>query len=123
MPPCLCFTARAGRVKSNVLKHWHILKCNPNLQVSTILPPHIFWGPYKNIADFMTHSMKLLKKHDTWLPGPPNGNYKCGHCAHCDSTTNMKVFTLLNEYREAVKGDKQKQFLLLLLSCFYLTLI
>lgn len=48
--------------------------------------------------------MKLPKKHDTWLPGPPNGNYKCGDCAHCDSTTNTKVFIPLNEYSEAVKG-------------------
>lgn len=74
-PPRLCFSIEynpcASLIKSIVLKH---------LPKFTEFPHHICFCRARNLASSVTHSTQLPKKRDNLLPGPANGNYKCGHC-------------------------------------------
>lgn len=84
----------------------HPQKWSTSTRVHNIAPSHFCCCcRMHNLTDSVTHSMQLPKKRDTWLPGPPNVNYKCGYCVHCDNATNTNIFFTTREQVKTTKSE------------------
>lgn len=93
----ICFSTEfnpvAGQIKNIVLKHWPILQSDPLLKDFTSEPPRISFRRSRNIKDKLVHSVvKSPTAQPSWLPTPPSGFYRCGHCVHCSNSHDTKVF-------------------------------
>lgn len=82
------------QIKNIIYGHWSILNSDPGLRQSiSQTPPKIFFKRAKNLKDTLVQSLCPKPQTLNWMPTPPSGNFKCGHCVHCANTTNTKTFS------------------------------
>lgn len=80
-------------VKRIVLKHWSVLKCDPQLVDLASSTPRFCFKRGSNIKDSLVSSMYVAPSLSTnWLSQEVYGNYRCGRCTHCSNTYNTKKF-------------------------------
>lgn len=88
------YSAHSSAIKSVFLKHWHILKSDPELSSTFKYPPLFVNKRGKNLRDFLVRADFTPEPtpSQTLLCPLPNGNYRCGNCAQCNNTVKIDHF-------------------------------
>ena len=88
------YTKSAEKYKGIVLKHWHILTSDKKISHLYKEPPKVVFKRGRNLGDIITASdlIPTPTASQTLLTPIPDGNYKCGACAQCNSTAKSKYF-------------------------------
>ena len=87
--------SRAAECMKPILnKHWHILKSDPQLHDVFPDPPRVVFSRGRNLRDVLVHSdlPPPVTISQRTLSPIPDGNYKCGACAQCNSTFKTTFF-------------------------------
>ena len=87
------FTYFTKQVKKIVNKHWKLLECDPSPNHLSALKPRLCFKRGKNIRDMVVSSTYIETPKTKWLAQQVYGNYRCGKCAHCSHTFNIKTFS------------------------------
>lgn len=88
------YSTHSYAVKSVFLKHWHILKSDPELASIFKHPPLFVNKRGRNLRDQLVraNTRRPARASQTLLRPLPNGNYRCGSCAQCNNTTKTDHF-------------------------------
>ena len=89
-----CYSKVAENFKHVINKHWHILKSDPLLNKTFDKPPLIVFSRGQNLRNHLVKSdLPPVQTPTQRVLAPiPNGNYKCGACAQCNSTHKCQKF-------------------------------
>uniref|UniRef100_A0A8C1AHN9 Zinc transporter n=1 Tax=Cyprinus carpio carpio TaxID=630221 RepID=A0A8C1AHN9_CYPCA len=79
------FSEGVEDIDSILLKHWHIVKSDPNLKKSFDKPPRLVYKKTPNLRNILVRAD--LKPAPHFLNEIPYGNYRCGYCQQCNNFT------------------------------------
>lgn len=80
------YTKGSEKIKAILKKHWHILQSDKNCTTLQGTPTGVLYG------DSFLRPDLPPEPTQTFLTPIPNGNYKCGSCAQCNSTIKTSFF-------------------------------
>nr|BAP46878.1 solute carrier family 30 member 7-2 [Cyprinus carpio] len=78
-------------IDSILLKHWHIVKSDPNLKKCFDKPPRLVYKKTPNLRNILARAD--LKPAPHFLNEIPYGNYRCGYCQQCNFTYDIDLYT------------------------------
>jgi hypothetical protein len=79
-------------MKAILKKHGYILQSDKKITHLFKEPPLVVYKRGRNIGDSLVRSDMPPEPTQTLSTPIPNGNYKCGSCAQCNSNTKMSFF-------------------------------
>ncbi|CAB1328136.1 unnamed protein product, partial [Coregonus sp. 'balchen'] len=93
-PSCFTQYSPLGKAFKDIIrKRCYIIDTDPQLKPIFKYPPHIVFKRPPNVRDIVVKSDYPPENRETFLDKVPEGNYKCGQCAHCSFTYKCDSFT------------------------------